>query len=467
MQAVEKDIDTSLSRPELADEQSSPTGSSGHDDRIVDSPSIWRRIRRDVVLLGAGNVGVVITQLVFRSMLIAVLVPANYGRLSLVLSIYNFVLIIGTSGLPNAVARYIAVITPADDSAIVRSAFRAGAWPTIIAAVLVAATSGVILNSPLAFLYGAIGLSCLVYAVIITGILRGRGRIGSAASIMPIGGVGEVILLLALLLSGFGVTTLSAFGIFCLGNVIGLIAGIFYARRTSPLRAPGIKPPAETTLNTVPSSRQLLGSSVWLGATTVGIAILPLVVRMAAVLDSYTVVAIVDIALVLLSIPLRMGIIIVSAVVPHATRALNKGDKNITISRREHMIVIVPFVLAAIIVFFTPVVGWLFDSLGRPEYAKSAVYLALALLAGPARVLYGLVEGVLFANGEGKFLAFNSLSIAAIASIAILAVAALGSMVIAFAVFVVACWAVYVFGFQRVRRLSSVCDPSSTNSRPD
>lgn len=429
-------------------------------------PSIWRRIRRDVVLLGAGSVGVAITQLVFRSILIAVLLPANYGRLSLVLSIYNFVLIIGASGLPNGVARYIATITPADDSVIVRSAFWAAAWPTIIAAVLVATASGIVLNSPLAFLYGAIGLSCLVYAVIITGILRGRGRIGSAASIMPIGGVGEVALLLALLLSGLGVTSLSAFGVFCLGNVIGLVAGIFYTLRTAPLRAPNREPPAEMALRTVPSARQLLASSMWLGTAALGIAILPLVVRLAAVLDSYTVVAMVDVALVLLSVPLRIGVVIVSAVVPHAARALNKGDKNLTISRREQLIVVGPFVLAAIIVTFTPIVGWLFDSLGRPDYAKSAVYLALALLAGPARILYGLVEGVLFAHGEGKFLAFNSLSIAAMASAAIFAAAALGNMVVAFAVFVVACWAVYVCGLQRLRRLRSVGDPLPANGRP-
>jgi O-antigen/teichoic acid export membrane protein len=205
----------------------------------------------------------------------------------------------------------------------------------------------------------------------------------------------------------------------------------------------------------VPSTRQLLGFSMWLGAATVGIAILPLTVRLAAALNSYTVVAIVDVALVLLSIPLRMGSVIVSAVIPHATRALNKGDKNITISRREHLIVIVPFVLGALIVFLTPVVEWLFDSLGEPAYAESAVYLALALLAGPARVLYGLAEGVLVAHGEGRFLAFNSLSIAAVASGAIFLAAALGSMVIAFALFVVACWAVYLCGLRRIKRLNS------------
>jgi O-antigen/teichoic acid export membrane protein len=454
MQAVEKDIDISLGRSMHAGRERIPTDSPAHDARVVSSLSIWRRIRRDVILLGAGSMGTVVAQLVFRSILVAVLVPAGYGRLSLVLSIYNTAWIIGASGLPNGVARYMAIIAPGDDSAIVRSAFRAAAWPAIIAAVLVAAASDFILNSHLAFLYGAIGLSCLVYAFIITGILRGRGRVGSATSIMPIGGIGEVALILVLLVSRLGVTPVSAFGVFCLGNVIGLVVGIFLMMRTAPRRASHASASAASALITLPSTRQLLGFSMWLGAATVGIFVLPLVVRLAAALDSYTVVATVDVALLLLSIPLRMGSVIVGAVIPHATRASHKGDKSITISHREQLIVIVPFVLAALVVALTPIVGWLFDSLGRPEYAKSAVYLALALLAGPARVLYGLVEGVLVGHGESRFLALNSLSITAVASGAIMLAAALGNMVAAFLLFVVACWAVYFLALKRINRLS-------------
>jgi len=224
--------------------------------------------------------------------------------------------------------------------------------------------------------------------------------------------------------------------------------------RTAPCRVSNAGPSTGNALITVPSTRQLLGFSMWLGAATVGIFMLPLVVRLAAALNSYTVVATVDVALLLLSIPLRMGSVIVGAVIPHATRALHKGEKSITISHREQLIVIVPFVLSALVVAVTPIVGLLFDSLGRPQYAKSAVYLALALLAGPARVLYGLVEGVLVGHGESRFLALNSLSITAVASGAILLAAALGNMVVAFALFVVACWAVYFFGLKRINRLS-------------
>ena len=399
----------------------------------------------------------VLTQLVFRSILIAVLVPAGYGRLSLVLSIYNTVWIIGASGLPNGVARYVALIAPADDSSIVRSAFWAAVWPTLLAATLVAIASAAILNSPLAFLYGAVGLSCLVYTFVINGILRGRGRMGLASVLLPIGGVGEISLLLTIIIAGLSVTPVSAFGVFCLGNVVGLAAGIVFLRRTDPRRV--FKATEDSEHAATPSTRQLLGFSVWLGATTVGIVVLPLVVRLAAALNSYTVVAIVDVALVLLSIPLRIGSVIVGAAVPHASRAVSKGTTSVTISRREQWIVIVPFVLAAIIVAYTPIIEWLFDSLGRDEYAKSSLYLALALLAGPARVLYGLVEGVLVAHGEGRFLAFNSLLTTIVASVAIMLAAALGSMVTAFAFFVVACWSVYFFGLRRVRHLTTASRP--------
>lgn len=453
MQATENDSDSPMNTPALAS-AAVLTDSSEH---AQGSTSLWRSIRRDVVLLGSGSMATVLTQLVFRSILIAALVPAGYGRLSLVLSIYNTVWIIGASGLPNGVARYIAIIAPADDSAIVRSAFWAAIWPTTLAAALVASTSAVILKSPFAFLYGAVGLSCLVYTFIINGVLRGRGRMGLASVILPIGGVGEIALLLILIVARFGVTPVSAFGIFCVGNVIGLAAGILFLIGTSPGRASKTHisieddKPADT-----PSTRQLLGFSIWLGATTVGIVILPLVVRLAAALDSYTVVAIVDVALVLLSIPLRIGSVIVGAAVPHATRALDKGDSHMVISRREQCIVIGPFALAAAIVAFTPMIEWLFDALGRSDYARSSIYLALALLAGPARVLYGLVEGVLVAHGEGRFLAFNSLSTTVVASAAIILAAALGSMVLAFTFFVFACWSVYFFGLKRVRSLAAL-----------
>lgn len=398
--------------------------------------------------------GIVIAQLCFRSILVIALAPAVYGRLSLILSVYNTVFIIGASGLPNSVARYIAVSNRAQDSAIIRSAVWAGAWPTAIAAVIVATVSAVLLRSPLAFLFAAIGLSSLVYSLLATGILRGRGRMALAASILVIAAIGEVAPLAVLWLSGLGVTPLSAFGVFCLGNLIGLIAGIVCTVRTSP-RAAETSPSAEGgLLSSVPSSRELLGFSLWLGAATVAVAIMPLIMRSIAVIDSYAVVAVVDVTLVLLSIPQRLGVVIVQAVIPHATRALRTGNVDLTISRREHLVLIVPFALTAAFIAFTPTIGWVFTLLGRPGYAKSAPYLALALLAGPPRILYGLVQGVLVAHGEGRFLARNAWTITTAATVTMLAAALLGSILIAFVVFVVACWAIYINGLRRINQLS-------------
>jgi hypothetical protein len=188
---------------------------------------------------------------------------------------------------------------------------------------------------------------------------------------------------------------------------------------------------------------------MWLGAATFGVAALPLVVRFAATLDSYTTVAIIDVALVLLSLPQRVGTAILMAVVPHAARS---GTAAMTISRRENLIAIVPFIVVAAIAAFTPTVGWLFDLLGRHVYAKSGEYLAMALLAGPARIMYGVVEGVLIARLDGRFLALTVLSVAVVASGAILAAAALSSALVAFTIFVGAFWVIYLVALARVGR---------------
>ncbi len=413
------------------------------------APSIWRRVRRDAVLLGGGSVAIVVAQLGFRSILVILLVPAAYGRLSLILSLYNTVFLIGASGLPNSVARFISISNPSEDAGIVRTAIRAGAWPTAVAAAAIAIAAGVLLGTPVASLFAAIGLASMVYSLVTAGILRGRGRVGAAASIQPIAAVGEVAPLAVLWLSGVGVTPLSAFGVFCAGNVLGLLAGTLCTIRTRPYAKP------EDSVAAVPTVRELLGFSMWLGVATIGVAVMPLVMRFAAALDSYSVVAVVDVALVLLSVPQRIGTVIVQAVIPHATRALGNSEESLTISRREHLFMVVPFLAVAAIVAFTPVVGSVFSLLGRPGYATGANYLALALLAGPARILYGLVQGILVAHGEGRFLARVSLSITVVSTAAIFAAAALGSTLVAFAFFVIACWAVYLQTLARAHHLDA------------
>src|SRR5262249_28750580 len=145
------------------------------------SVSIWRRVRRDFFLLGAGSIGIVIAQLGFRSILVTGLAPSAYGHLSLILSVYNTVMIVGASGIPNATSRYVAAVAPGADRAIVSSSIKAPAWPTILAAAITAAASGVLLKTPTAAVLAAAGLSSLVYSLLTTGILRGRGHILAAA----------------------------------------------------------------------------------------------------------------------------------------------------------------------------------------------------------------------------------------------------------------------------------------------
>jgi O-antigen/teichoic acid export membrane protein len=434
-----------------AQPQPQPTsGKTQSHDR--EPQSIWRRIRGDALLFGGGNVGIMAAQLGFRAILIATLVPAEYGRLTLILTIYNTIWIIGASGVPSSVARYIALISPAPDSSIIRSATKAAAIPTIVAATSVAIIAGIILSSPAASLFAVGGLVSLVYSLLTVGILRGRGSMGLAVLVMLVAAAGEVVPLAILWRSGVGVTPLSAFGVFCAGNVIGLFTGVFLTIRTRP-RGTSTK---EIAAPKTPSPRELLGFSMWLGAATIGVALLPLVVRSAAAFQSYTAVAVIDVAILLLSLPQRVGAVILMAVVPHAARSLDKGDVTLTISRREHAFIVLPFILAAGVVAFTPIVRAFFDTVGHPVYAKSGVYLALALLAGPARILYGLVEGVLIAHGEGRFLAVNAGVITIVAAGLIFTASALGHTVIAFVVFVAAFWLIYIVAFSRTGQLANM-----------
>jgi O-antigen/teichoic acid export membrane protein len=405
-------------------------------------------LRRDIAMLAAGNAGVLLAQLGFRAILIGSLTPADYGRLSLVLAVYNTIWIIGASGVPSSVARQIALIAPADDTAIVRSAVRAAAVPAALAAVAIGVGAWLILGTPLAGFMAAGGLVSLIYALLAMGVLRGRGRVGLSAVVMPITGLAEVFPLAMIVAAGVPITLVDAFAVFCAGNVVGVVVGFSLLARTT-VRARGADSPAPA-----PPARELLGFAVLLGAATLGVATLPMAMRSAAALDSYSTAAIVDIAILLLALPQRLGTVVLFAIVPHAARSLKRGERPVQVSSRAHLIV-VPFALGSVLLLATPLARWLFDAAGRPAYAGAGPYLALALLAGPARVLYGVVEGVLIARGEGRFLAVTALSTTVAAAAAMFAAAALGEPLVAFAFYVGACWAIYLRARTRAAQLAA------------
>jgi O-antigen/teichoic acid export membrane protein len=305
------------------------------------------------------------------------------------------------------------------------------------------------LETPVAGLFGAIGIVTVIYSSLAAGVLRGRRHVPSAASIMPVAAFCEVATLAAFWLSGVGVTTLSAFGSFCLGNVIGLAFAVALTVRTAPrnIQLAGLS-------DHVPTARRLLGFSLWLAAAAGGLSILPLVLRSAAALDSYTQVAVVDIALLVFMIPQRIGAIVALAVIPHASRAVRRGANVLRITNRQQVLVAVPFAILALVMLVTPSLEWFFDAIGRPEYNKSTTYIALVMLAGPARVLYGIVAGVLIGHGEGRFLGLNVMAGVVIGATGIAVAALLGSTAAAIIAFVAAVWLMYLVALARFNRLS-------------
>jgi O-antigen/teichoic acid export membrane protein len=408
---------------------------------------LWQLIRRDAFLLTLSNLIIVAVQIGFRGILLADLSPSSYGRLSLVLSIYNSAWIIGSSGLPNSVARFIAIAGKGDDTPIVVAALRAAAVPLLLAAVGTGVVSGAVLHSPAAAIFGAIGVTGLLLSLVAMGILRGRHRTGLAALILPIAASVELASVLALPALSGGLTEELAFTAFTLGNIAGCGAGIFLVMRTNTRTArPRHQPP---------SAKSLLGFSLWVALATGAVSILPLAVRLAASLDSYATVALADVALVLFSVPQRLGSIIVLAVTPHASKQLagGRGRVRLDLSARDHLVVFAPFALMAAIVWATPLMDQVFATLGKPEYAGSAPYLALALLAAGPRILYGMAEGLLVAHGAGRFLATSAAGVAGVATLLAFASVALGSPIGAFWVFAAASWATYGLALRKVRAL--------------
>src|SRR5262249_52390224 len=264
----------------------------------------------------------------------------------------------------------------------------------------------------LAALFGAVGVSSLVYSQLATGVLRGRHRVSGAASVMPVAGLAEMLAPGCLVVSRLPGAGGSPVGTFCPGNVIGLASAALLVVRTTPRASAEAKESAET-----PSGRELLGFSLWLAGAAAGIAALPLIMRLAAALDSYTQAAIVDLALVIFNIPQRIGAIVSMAVVPHASRAAtNRTNIAFRISRRQQALAIVPFLILAVVLAATELIEMLADAIGRPEYEQSARYAALVMLAGPARVLYGLTAGILIGHGKGRFLCLTVLSVLFVSS---------------------------------------------------
>lgn len=407
--------------------------------------SLWTAIRRDVGLLAAGNVVVLALQLAFRAVLVVALLPVDYGRLSLVLAVYNTIWIVGASGVPSVLAREVALIAPGDDRPVLRAALIAALAPVAVSAVAAAVVSGLLLESPSSALLAGVGLAGLIYSLLAMGILRGRGRVAFSATVMPVTAAGELLPLLAMLAVGVTITPADAFASFCAGNVVGLAWGAGLVRRTMPGRSAG------APVRRFVAARELLGTSAWLAAATLSVAALPLLMRSAAALDSYAAVAVVDIAILALALPQRLGTVVLFAVVPHAARGARRGERPPSISWREHLIVI-PFLLLAVFVWTAPASLGLARLSGHAAYASAGAYVALALVAGPARILYGLAEGILIALGHGRFLAAASFSASALAAPAMFAAAAAGSTILAFAVFVVALWSIYLLAWGRLVR---------------
>src|SRR2546423_1378121 len=89
---------------------------------------MWRRVGRDSLILVGSQLGLVVFQLAYRGLAIHDVSVSNYGRVGLLLAIFNGVTVIGAYGVPTSTAR---LDGPADARAPPRRILGFSAWLSV------------------------------------------------------------------------------------------------------------------------------------------------------------------------------------------------------------------------------------------------------------------------------------------------------------------------------------------------
>jgi len=412
-----------------------------------------RALARDLGFLGAGMMLFAVQQLLFRTLALATLPASDYGRLSLVLSVYGVVILVGAMGMPDVIVRTLAPLRPEnvdDEIAAINAAIRASAGPTMLAAALAAGVALAVLQEPLSAVLVALGVTCWVYSLVAAGVFRGRGQVRRAASVQPLAGAMQC--LGAIGLAAFeALSTSTAIAVFVLGHFTALgVSARWLVRDNQSINAYIGRPPS--TPDHAPIPADLLRASAWLGAGMFLTAMLPVVIRAAAALDSYATVAAVDVALTLVAMFQRLGGIVLQALLPHHARATKFNASSPAVSLRVALLTSAPFLLLGLVASSTSAPSDLLSLVGASELTEVGPYLGLALLAAPSRLLYGVAQSRLIARDEPHFLAMNALTTTGAGAVMILALAQSGSVLAAFACFAAMSWAQLGLCERRLRR---------------
>jgi O-antigen/teichoic acid export membrane protein len=398
--------------------------------------SAWSRIGRDSAIFGGGAMAMVAMQAVFRLVAIHDLPKADYGRVALLITLFNYALVLGNFGIPSIASRLAARTRHESGSALLASLGRASLLPCAAASLGLAGVTFLVVGSPAIALMTAAGMPAMVISTVAAGFLRGRGSTWRAGSIQPANAAAQLVFLLALTGLGIGVGTGWVLVAFYAGNACAFAYAVV-------LLVPFLRRPAQRSADQLAEPRAILSVSAWLAVATLGVYGLAVVPRVALAPVSYDDVATFDVALLVYTIPQRLVASMVIAVVPLAASVQLRRARLAVPALSDALTVTLAFLALDAVLWSTHALRTLFLAIGLGEYAAAEHLVLIVLLAAPAEFLFGLNSGLLQGFGRTRRLAYTTCTVLGVTSAAVPVAVLLGTSYLA-GLLVLAYWALYL-----------------------
>jgi O-antigen/teichoic acid export membrane protein len=364
---------------------------------------MWREVGRDTLILSASVLALVPLQAAFRLLSIHYLDVPAYGRVVLLISLFNTAFVL-TFGIPPAASRLAARSNGQDtDRRILVVLGQALALPTAVASIAILVASLVVEGSILAAAGGVVGMVMLAVSIGAAGYLRGKGRIWHAAAVQPANGIAQLVVLVLPAALGFHPGSPWVLLSFYIGNVMaGVLGVIFLWGAFSRL------PDADSAQEVDPDAnpRSVISFSAWMTSAALATSMLLLLPRIALAFGSYKEVAFFDLALVLYTIPQRLTSALVLAIIPSAAKAQRQRVRVAIPSRLDAAIVAFAVLGLAGVLWWSEGIPRIFDAIGIGSYAAAEPVLLILLIALPAEVLFGINSALLQAFGRSRRLAY-------------------------------------------------------------
>jgi O-antigen/teichoic acid export membrane protein len=362
---------------------------------------MWRRIARDSIVLGGSALLMAALQVAFRLLAVHALSVSAYGRVGLLIGVFNFAAIFGTFSVPIAAARLAAQSEGlASGLRVMSITLRASAIPSLASSIGFAAVVFAVTGSSSLAALSALGVVPMVVSIVLAGFLRGKGNVVQAAVVQPVNTLAQLLALLLVVMSHSTTTAGWVLGSFYLGNLAAFaVAAVFIRGWIAGSHGTPVDPPRDGT------ARDVIRFSTWL--TVSNLALIGLTVTPRAVLArlSYQDVAYLDLGLLIYSIPQRLTSSLVLALVPVVARREARGGPVSAPAIGDFLAITGALFAVDALVWQTHLLPAALRAAGLARYSGAENVLLIVLLGAPAELFFSVNSGLLQATGRSRRLA--------------------------------------------------------------